>query len=66
MSLLETIADMQCALEGKLFDALYAIGFMYHALRKFILKQMRLLRDHLASGGSPSTKEVGAPSTLAA
>ena len=48
---IESIADMQRALEGKVFDAVCAFGSMHHAPREFIQKQVRLLRDHLAPGG---------------
>ena len=48
---IESIADMQRALEGKVFDAVCAFGSMRHAPREFIQKQARLLRDHLAPVG---------------
>jgi hypothetical protein len=48
---IESIADMDRALEGKVFDAVCAFGSMHHAPREFIQKQVRILRDHLAPGG---------------
>ena len=48
---IESIADMERALEGKVFDAVCAFGSMHHAPREFIQKQVRILRDHLAPGG---------------
>ena len=48
---IESITDMQRALEGKVFDAVCAFGSMRHAPREFIQKQARLLRDHLAPVG---------------
>jgi hypothetical protein len=48
---IESIADMERALQGKVFDAVCAFGSMHHAPREFIQKQVRLLRDHLAPGG---------------
>ena len=48
---IESIADMERALEGQIFDAVCAFGSMHHAPREFIQKQVRIIRDHLAPGG---------------
>jgi hypothetical protein len=48
---IESIADMERALEGQVFDAVCAFGSMHHAPREFIQKQVLIIRDHLALGG---------------